>query len=208
MPIPRREVVRTASLGAVLASLPKATPAVSAPAAGQGTKIVNLDDRVRRVAIPGMCVGEGTIATQQRDQPFWADRGEKQYVIGNFFSPYRERREIGGPLRFDCGPGDSRSAIQQAIGSPRLSRSSAHARAIAWHRGLRRSTRTHCVVAYRHMAAGAQRSCWRPGRRGLHLMAASFSNFPEDPNRREENDMSTYAYAPDRRRVKALTRRQ
>jgi hypothetical protein len=64
MLITRREVVRTASLGAVLASLPKATPAASAPAAGQGTKIVNLDDRGRRVAIPGMCVGEGTIATQ------------------------------------------------------------------------------------------------------------------------------------------------
>jgi PAS domain-containing protein len=40
------------------------------------------------------------------------------------------------------------------------------------------------------MAAGAQRSYWRLGRRGLHLMAASFSNFPEDPNRREEKDMS------------------
>jgi uncharacterized protein DUF3551 len=40
------------------------------------------------------------------------------------------------------------------------------------------------------MAAVAQRSYWRLGRRGLHLMAASFSNFPEDPNRREENDMS------------------
>jgi hypothetical protein len=46
MPLTRREVVQTASLGAMLTSLPKATPAVSAPAAGQGTKIVNLDDRV------------------------------------------------------------------------------------------------------------------------------------------------------------------
>jgi hypothetical protein len=46
MPPTRREVVQTASLGAMLASLLKATPAVSAPAAGQGTKIVNLDDRV------------------------------------------------------------------------------------------------------------------------------------------------------------------
>jgi hypothetical protein len=40
------------------------------------------------------------------------------------------------------------------------------------------------------MAAGAQRSYWRLGRRGLHLMAASFSNFSEDPNRRKEKDMS------------------
>ena len=46
MPLTCREVVQTASLGAVLASLLKATPAVSAPSAGQGTKIVNLDDRV------------------------------------------------------------------------------------------------------------------------------------------------------------------
>jgi hypothetical protein len=40
------------------------------------------------------------------------------------------------------------------------------------------------------MAAGAQRSYWRLGRRGLRLMAASFSNFSEDPNRRKEKDMS------------------
>jgi hypothetical protein len=40
------------------------------------------------------------------------------------------------------------------------------------------------------MAAGAQRSHWRLGRRGLHVMAASFSNLPEDPNRREKKDMS------------------
>jgi hypothetical protein len=46
MPLTRRKVVQTTSLGAVLASLLKATPAVSAPAAGQGTQIVNLDDRV------------------------------------------------------------------------------------------------------------------------------------------------------------------
>lgn len=46
MPLTRRELVQTASLGAVLASLLKATPAVSAPAAGQDSKIVNLDDRV------------------------------------------------------------------------------------------------------------------------------------------------------------------
>jgi hypothetical protein len=46
MPLTRREVVQTASLGAVPASLLKATPAVSAPAAGQSIKIVNLDDRV------------------------------------------------------------------------------------------------------------------------------------------------------------------
>jgi heme-degrading monooxygenase HmoA len=45
-PLTHREVVQTASLGTVLASLLKATPAVSPPAAGQGTKIVNLDDRV------------------------------------------------------------------------------------------------------------------------------------------------------------------
>ena len=45
MPLTRRELVETAS-GAVLASLVKATPAVSAPAAGQATKIVNLDGRV------------------------------------------------------------------------------------------------------------------------------------------------------------------
>jgi hypothetical protein len=45
MPLTRREVVQTAALGAIVASLLKATPAVSAPAAGQGTKIVNLDDR-------------------------------------------------------------------------------------------------------------------------------------------------------------------
>jgi heme-degrading monooxygenase HmoA len=46
MPLTRREVIQTASLGAVLASVLKATPAVSAPAADQGIKIVNLDDRV------------------------------------------------------------------------------------------------------------------------------------------------------------------
>jgi hypothetical protein len=46
MRLTRRELVQTASLGAVLASLLKATPAVSAPAAGQGSRIVNLDDRV------------------------------------------------------------------------------------------------------------------------------------------------------------------
>jgi heme-degrading monooxygenase HmoA len=46
MPLTRREVVQTASLGTVLASFLKATPAVSAPTAGQGTRIVNLDDRV------------------------------------------------------------------------------------------------------------------------------------------------------------------
>jgi hypothetical protein len=46
MPLTRRELVQTASLGAVLASVLKATPAVSAPAASQGIKIVNLDDRV------------------------------------------------------------------------------------------------------------------------------------------------------------------
>jgi hypothetical protein len=40
------------------------------------------------------------------------------------------------------------------------------------------------------MAAGAQRSYWRLGRRDLHFMAASFSNFSEDPNRRKEKDMS------------------
>jgi hypothetical protein len=40
------------------------------------------------------------------------------------------------------------------------------------------------------VAAVAQRSYWRLGRRGLHLMAASFSNFSEDPNRREKKDMS------------------
>ena len=46
MPLTRREVVQTASLGAVLASFLEAAPAASAPAAGQDTKIVNLDDRV------------------------------------------------------------------------------------------------------------------------------------------------------------------
>jgi quinol monooxygenase YgiN len=46
MPLTRRELVQTASLGAVLASLLRETPAVSAPAADQGTKIVNLDDRI------------------------------------------------------------------------------------------------------------------------------------------------------------------
>jgi hypothetical protein len=39
---------------------------------------------------------------------------------------------------------------------------------------LRRSTRTHCVVAYRHPATGGKGKYWRFGRRGLHLMAASF----------------------------------
>jgi quinol monooxygenase YgiN len=46
MPLTRREVVQTASLGAVLASVLTATPAVGASSAGQGINIVNLDDRV------------------------------------------------------------------------------------------------------------------------------------------------------------------
>jgi hypothetical protein len=36
---------------------------------------------------------------------------EREHVVRNFFSPYSDRREIGSPLRLDCRPGDTRSAI-------------------------------------------------------------------------------------------------
>jgi heme-degrading monooxygenase HmoA len=48
MSFTRRDFVRTASVGTVLTSLLEIAPAAAdgAPAAGQGTKIVNLDDRI------------------------------------------------------------------------------------------------------------------------------------------------------------------
>jgi heme-degrading monooxygenase HmoA len=48
MSFTRRDLVRTASIGTVLTSLLEIVPAAAdaAPATGQGTKIVNLDDRV------------------------------------------------------------------------------------------------------------------------------------------------------------------
>jgi hypothetical protein len=48
MSFTRRDFVKTASIGTVLTSLLEIVPAAAdgAPATGQGTKIVNLDDRV------------------------------------------------------------------------------------------------------------------------------------------------------------------